>query len=310
MSRRDHWAVVMALLAAAATASYVLYAIYYRRAIRVETSAENAEVHSRPPPAAPHSKVPTPKPSSTSLTNVIQEVQTKATIEAIPKLKAMPAQEVRAEFNKAASVLRTFLQSPPDEEIQKILRHPPETMLRYREWSRTRRIIPALPLQIGPQFGVSGSLFITGVKMNDGSLRLAALEKTSRGYLLDWESFSVWGERRFVELAQLGPDQSAVMRVTMKPSSAAPPESAPSGATFTLSHPDERTTLAAYATAEVLESNAAAKLLSNASGGIFILRLGMNENDIRQGQVRIHEVICSGWMPELSSEPSTKPPPK
>ncbi len=221
----------------------------------------------------------------------------KAIPQTIPKLKAMPAKQVRGEFEKAAEVLRRYFQSPVDEALQKLVCHPDQTMLRHRAWAVTRHIVPALPLQIGPQFGVSGNLLLTGVKLTDGSTRLAALENTDQGYRLDWESFSAWGECRFAELASNGLRPPALLRVTVKPSSATPPVTALGAGSFTLSHPDERVTLAAYATAEVLERTPAARRLRDASGGMFTLRLAVNEVDVKTGWAQILEVVATGWVP-------------
>jgi len=241
-----------------------------------------------------------PKPSLPVPAPVLKP---KPVTKPIPKLKAMPAGEVRQEFDKAAAILRQYFQSPPDDKLMTLLRHPEETMPRHREWERTRRIMPAMPLQIGPQFGVSGSLLITSVRLNDGTPRLAVLEKTDQGYRLDWESFVGWGESRFAELASMPQGRAALMRVSLKSSSATPPTHAPGGATFTITHPDERSTLAAYATAETLQSSLPARRVQQAGGGMFTVRLVVDENDAKSGLARIEEVVCSGWIPDMTESP-------
>ncbi len=251
-------------------------------------------------PSAP--KKPVASYASTILASKTTAPKLPPVPASVPKLKAMPASEVRGEFEKAATILRQYFQSPADEELRKLLRHPDETMPRHREWALTRRIVPANPLQIGPQFGVSGSLLVTGVKLADGTMRIAALENTDQGYRLDWESFSAWGESRFTDLARLEPGKTALMRVTLKPSSATPPAAAQGGASFTISHPDERSTLAAYATAEVLESTPAARRLSKAGGGMFTVRLAVDAEDVKNGLARIHEVIATGWLPDMDEK--------
>ncbi|MEZ5386937.1 MAG: hypothetical protein R3F13_15625 [Prosthecobacter sp.] len=223
----------------------------------------------------------------------------------VPKLKAMPANEIRDEFEKAASVLRDYFQSPSPDKLETLVRHPDQTMLRLREWSLTRRLVPAQPLQIGPQFGVSGSLLITNIKLDDGSLRIAALEKTDRGYRLDWESFSAWGESRFADLNHLQPGTTALMRVSIRPSSATPPAHAQGGASYTITHPDERTTLAAYADAKTLQASLQSRRLWQAGSGMFTLRLGVEPEDVKEGRARICEVVCTGWMPEFAEAPSS-----
>jgi len=172
------------------------------------------------------------------------EKKPAATLPLIPQ--AMAADKVREEFEKAATVLRQYFQSPSDDALAALLRHPDQSMPRHRTWSQKSRIVPAVPLRIGPQFGTAGSLLVTPVKMADGSSRLAALEKTEAGYLLDWESFSAWGESRFADLPQVSAEKPALLRVTVKPSTAVAPVAG--ALSFTLTHPDERSTLAAYAT--------------------------------------------------------------
>jgi hypothetical protein len=262
-----------------------------------------------PPAPASNSKpaVPAAKPpssamvtASTVFTGKQASAPNSAKPQAIKSLKAMPAAEVREEFEMAASVLRRYFQSPTEGELQKLLRHPELTLPRYRAWNLKRRVVPAIPLKVGPQFGVSGSLFITSVKLADGSSRLAALEHTDQGYRLDWESFCAWGERTFNDLGSLSDGETAILRVTVKPSSAAPPVSAPASA-FTLSHPDERATLAAYAMEDVLERSKAGRALRRTSGGMFTVRLAVGEKDKKSGWARIAEVVSVGWVEELSA---------
>ena len=299
--RRSRWPVILAVLSALGTVFLVAHAIRNRQQRPVEALVERIT----PPaativPAVP--KKPVTSHANTILTSKTAAPQLRPVPASIPKLKAMPASEVRGEFEKAASVLRKYFQSPVDEELRKLVRHPDETMPRHREWALNRRIVPAIPLQIGPQFGTSGTLLITGVKLTDGSMRIVALENTDQGYRLDWESFSAWGESRFTDLARLEPGKTALMRVTLKPSSATPPAAVQGGASFTISHPDERSTLAAYATAEVLESTSAGRRLSKASGGMFTVRLAVDAEDVKHGLARIHEVVATGWLPDMEEQ--------
>ena len=299
--RRSRWPVILAVLAALGTVILVAHTVRKQQRTPVEPSLQLVA----PPPAvvAPKApKKPTTTHSITVLSGKITPPQLRPVPASIPKLKAMPASEVRGVFDQAAKVLRQYFQSPTDETLRTLVRHPEETMPRHREWALTRRIVPAVPLQVGPQFGVSGSLLVTGVKLTDGSMRIAALENSDQGYRLDWESFGAWGESRFADLARLEPGKTALMRVTLKPSSATPPAVAQGGASFTISHPDERSTLAAYATAEVLESTPAGRRLSKASGEMFTVRLAVDAEDVKDGLVRIHEVVATGWLPDMEEQ--------
>ncbi len=250
----------------------------------------------------------TPEPSApipSTTNNATTATALKKPNDAIPPIpKALTADKVREEFEKAASVIRKYFESPPAKELAALLRHPDTSMPRYREWSQKNRIVPAVPLRIGPQFGTAGSLLVTPVKMADGSSRLAALENTQAGYLLDWESFSAWGESRFVDLPAASTTQPILMRVTVKPSSATAPKT--SALSFTLSHPDERTTLAAYASPEVMNVSPASRKLRDNASGMFALRLSMNAENIKSGWACIHEVVCSGWVDSLPAETDPK----
>lgn len=226
------------------------------------------------------------------------EKKPAATLPLIPQ--AMAADKVREEFEKAATVLRQYFQSPSDDALAALLRHPDQSMPRHRTWSQKSRIVPAVPLRIGPQFGTAGSLLVTPVKMADGSSRLAALEKTEAGYLLDWESFSAWGESRFADLPQVSAEKPALLRVTVKPSTAVAPVAG--ALSFTLTHPDERSTLAAYATPDSLSISPAARMLRDAGGGMFTLLVTMSATDTKTGWANIHSVISTGWVAEIAEK--------
>jgi len=227
-------------------------------------------------------------------------IEKKAAVTQPSMPEAMGADKVREEFEKAATVLRQYFQSPSDEALAALLRHPDQSMPRHRLWAQKNRIVPAVPLRIGPQFGTAGSLLVTPVKMVDGSSRLAALEKTETGYLLDWESFSAWGESRFADLPQLSAEKPALLRVTVRPSTAtAPVEGALS---FTLTHPDERSTLAAYALPQSLSVSPAARKLRDAGAGMFTLLLTMTSEDVKNGWANIHSVVSTGWVTEMAEK--------
>lgn len=290
--RRSRLPAIAAVLFAFATLFIVVSTVRNRQRPAVERGdvPSMASSASTQPPAPARPAPPLKK----------EEPVKPAAAQKIKPLKAMPSGEVRTEFEKAAAVLRSYFQSPSDNELQTLLRHPADTLPRHRAWTTKRRLVPAIPLQIGPQFGVSGSLLVTSVKLADGSSRLAALEHTPQGYRLDWESFSAWGECHFSDLAAWGVERPALVRVMIRPSSATPPVGA-SAASFTVSHPDERATLAAYALNNVLDRSPSARGLRNSGGGMFTLRLAVDENDAKSGWARITEVVSIGWVAELST---------
>jgi hypothetical protein len=235
-----------------------------------------------------------------SASTAIVQPEKKSAATPPPMPQAMAADKVREEFEKAATVLRQYFKSPSDDALATLLRHPDQSLPRHRTWSQKNRIVPAVPLRIGPQFGTAGSLLVTPVKMADGSSRLAALEKTEAGYRLDWESFSAWGESRFADLPQVSATRPVLLRVTVKPSTAVAPVAG--ALSFTLTHPDERSTLAAYATPDSLSVSPAARMLRDAGGGMFTLLLTMSTTDTKTGWANIHSVVSTGWVAEIAEK--------
>lgn len=291
--RRKHWPVIATLAVVAMAVMLILRMLDQRgrgdeQNDEVNASLERALARLSTPETKDEKKKADPPKSE----------KTAAGPARIPK--ALSAEKAREEFSRAAEVLRRYFQSPNEDTLAAILRHPDESLPRHREWSLRHHLVPAVPLRIGPQFGMQDSLLVTSIKMADGTSRLAALEKTAAGYRLDWESLSAWGECRFNEIMTLSPDQTVVLRVTARPSSATAPKA--DAHSFTLSNPDERSTLAAYASSAVLARSRASRLFQSANGGMFTLRLAAAPAGLGGGWACIHEVISAGWVPDAPQD--------
>lgn len=207
----------------------------------------------------------------------------------------MPA-EARQEYEQACEVLREAFASGSETALESCVRHPDLTMPRVRAQPASRRVLPAMPLEIGPKFGTSGVLLLTTLRLADGSHRAVAMEKKNGRYLLDWESLTGWCEASFTELLARPSGKTVLLRAQCSPSSAKAPFGTEKGVALVLSHPAERLSLSAFAPEELLQSSAAGKALATARDTPFTLRVMADTEHAPEGWARVVEVICTGWV--------------
>ena len=157
--------------------------------------------------------------------------------------------------------------------------------------------MPALPLTIGPQFGISGDLLLTTVRLQDGTDRAVVLQKNPEGYKLDWEGFAGWCEADFSALqAHAGPKvHPCLMRVLCQQASGAAPFAGEEGLCIVISHPAEKEPLKAFVPEAVLNKSTAASSLRLSAGAPFTLRISPDRKTILHGWVRVEEIVCAGW---------------
>ena len=211
--------------------------------------------------------------------------------------KALP-DTARESYQEACAVLRRAISSNSSALLSDCVRHPSVTMIRVRSMSPSRQVVPALPLIIGPQFGITGDLLLTTIRLANGNDRAVVLERTSEGYKLDWESFTGWCETNFDGLqTQVGMKvHPSLMRVHCHPTSARAPFPELKGFTIEISHPAEAETLRAFVSEEALRRSPAGAELKNSSDGPFTLLIKPDRDTIQHGWVKVEEVICSGWV--------------
>jgi hypothetical protein len=204
----------------------------------------------------------------------------------------------RESYQEACVVLRRAINSNSTSLLSDCVRHPSVTMMRVRSMSPSRQVVPALPLIIGPQFGITGDLLLTTIRLANGNDRAVVLEKTSEGYKLDWESFAGWCETDFDGLqTHVGMKvHPKLMRVRCQPTSARTPFPEQKGIAIVISHPAEAETLRAFVSEEALQRSPAGAELKNSSDGPFTLLIKPDRDTIQHGWVRVDEVICSGWV--------------
>ena len=209
---------------------------------------------------------------------------------------AMMPREARETFDKAVEVLTRVLLSPTMTEWEKSVRHPELTMPRLRSDEGRWRVLPALPLQIGPKFGITDALLVTTVKLKDGTHRSVAFERKEDRLLLDWESFTGWGEERIENIAGCDVETSFLVRVKVHAAAAIPPFEIKNGLSIVLSHPDGRRVVNAHVSEEALESSPAAQALKKAGEGLFTLRIRPHADSAQHGWVVVEDVVCTGWI--------------
>lgn len=209
---------------------------------------------------------------------------------------AMMPREARETFDKAVALLSRVLLSPTHADWEKSIRHPQLTMPRLRADDGRWRVLPDLPLQIGPKFGITDSLLVTTVRLKDGTHRPVAIEKKGDQLLLDWESLTGWGEERLEDIASGPVGKVYLVRVKVQAAAAKPPFPDQAGLSLVLSHPAGRRVVNAQVSEKVLSSSPAAQTLAKAREGLFTLRVRPHAESKQHGWIIVEEVICTGWI--------------
>jgi hypothetical protein len=124
--------------------------------------------------------------------------------------------EVRQEFDLACAVLGRAFTSGSAMALEGCVRHPEVTMPRVRALPASRGVLPVIPLEIGPKFGVTGELLLTTLRLKDGSHRPVVMEKKNGSYLLDWESLTGWCEATHPPFRQNGAAASPMLPIKCK----------------------------------------------------------------------------------------------
>lgn len=222
--------------------------------------------------------------------------------------------EVKNDFLTATRMIQSFFIARSEGEIERLIRHPKEVMPKYREWTKTHGIERPGKFQTSPKFITTDRFLLIGVPMADGSSRLAAFEKLDKATLrLDWESFAGWCESQFADVPKLASNREVLMRANAQRSASTPPFPVKEGGlAFTLSHPDEQTTLSAYLPAEVLTrgDKAARYLAGMQKRGMVTLKIFVDDECRAHGWAKIAAVPNVGWVSEMPMEASSTILPK
>ncbi len=222
--------------------------------------------------------------------------------------------EVKNDFLTATRMIQSFFIARSEGEIERLIRHPKEVMPKYREWTKSHGIERPGKFQTAPKFITTDRFLLIGVPMADGSSRLAAFEKVDKATLrLDWESFAGWCESQFADVPKLASNRQVLMRVNAQRSASTPPFPVKEGGlAFTLSHPDEQTTLSAYLPAEVLtQGDKATRYLAGMQKrGMVTLKIFVDDECRLHGWAKIAAVPNVGWVSEMPMEAGSTTMPK
>lgn len=121
------------------------------------------------------------------------------------------AVNVMAESQK---VMKAFLTAETAEDLESLVRTPEVTVPRMQKWYTSHEWVALGVKEIGYGGGITvkGLMASIAVQMNDYSVKYIALERTSQGYLVDWESWVGWGEMRWSELFKKRPEELVEVR--------------------------------------------------------------------------------------------------
>ena len=216
-----------------------------------------------------------------------------------PPPAVMP-REARETFDKSVELLRHVILSPTDDNWEQSVRHPHLTMPRLRADDGRWRIIPHLPLQVGPKFGITDTLVVTTLRLKDGTHRSVAIEKKGDRLLLDWESLTGWCEEHLEDIANKGSEKSYLVRTKVQAAATKPPFAEPSGLSLVLSHPVGRRVVNAHVSQKALSKSIAAKTLIKTREGLFTLRVKSHADSKHHGWILVEEVVCTGWITDES----------
>jgi hypothetical protein len=175
---------------------------------------------------------------------------------------------------------------------------------RLRDYEKRAASLPWLgrPEKVGPKFVLQGNYLITTVSFAGQKPRHIALERTTLGWRVDWESYVGYCERPLREIAaDEKSDEAFEVRAEAYRVNPPPPGfPADQYLALMLRHPDDGTALQAVVPRKMLDRTPAGKTLAEMLPGRYTLRLksGAHTPD-SNGWAEVAEVICPGWVPRL-----------
>lgn len=120
-------------------------------------------------------------------------------------------QNVLAESQK---VIEAFLTAETVEDLHALVRTPEVTVPRMQKWYASHEWVAPGAKEIAYGGGpiVKGVMASMAVRLNDYSLKHIVVERTSKGYLVDWESWVGWAEVDWAELFKQRPTELVEIR--------------------------------------------------------------------------------------------------
>jgi hypothetical protein len=116
---------------------------------------------------------------------------------------------------ESQKVVEAFLTAKTAEDLHALVRTPEVTVPRMQKWYASHEWVAPGAKEMGSGGGVTvkGVMASMAVRLNDYSVKHIAVERTSKGYLVDWESWVGWGEMDWAELFKQRPTEPVEIRV-------------------------------------------------------------------------------------------------
>jgi len=131
-------------------------------------------------------------------------------------------QEIQESVNSGMNVLqesekvvRAFLTAKSAEDLEGLVRTPEVTVPRMKKWYTKHEWSPPGAKVVGYGGGVTvkGVMASMSVRVDDYTIKHIAVERTPKGYLVDWESWVAWAEMDWEDLFKKKPTELVEVRV-------------------------------------------------------------------------------------------------
>lgn len=205
--------------------------------------------------------------------------------------------------NPVWQVVSQFCSAQTAADLLPVIRDPERVGPLLRNWYSTdeRKWVP-IPVPAVPdpvQFETDGNWTAFKLPMPDFGSRSMAVEKTDRGFKVDWESFVAYSEMSWQDLQQIRPKTPTLMRVICRITGY-----------YNLDFPSEETWQCFELTDDNSRNNTVygyvkrgsptavemQKLMLNASNVNAVLRVAYPARSTTLTQVDIVEVVAKGWV--------------
>ncbi len=267
-------------------------------------ATEEKSVAAPEPVAKPAKRQETAAPAAKAETAVVKPTPTQE------KSDGAASQQAMSQWDEAARVIEGFFSTSEAKERLSWVAPARDLETKLRDYEKRAKGLPWLgkPDKIGPQFALQGSYLITTITFKGHKPRHIALERTTLGWRVDWESYVGWCERPLREIAAANESGEAfevraeAYRVNPPP----PGYPADEYLALLLRHPDDGTALQAVVPRKMLGDTPAGKTMSESLPGRYTLRVKPSSGAAGEdGWAEVSEIICPGWLPRLyaSSHP-------
>jgi uncharacterized Zn finger protein (UPF0148 family) len=214
---------------------------------------------------------------------------------------------------ESEKVVRAFLNAEKASDLESLVRTPDVTIPRMREWYARHEWTPPGVKDVGVGGGMSikGKMASIGVRLNDFTRSLIALERSPRGYLVDWESWVAWCEMDWADLFKKRPTQLVKVRAVASLDSYYNREfrDDTKWLAVRLVYPKADRSIYGYIDKQ---SSILTSLIGDLRGGRSVpvtLKIRYLENSVADNQVVIEEYVQNGWVRPVAKSSGKKNPP-